>query len=219
MHNLCGARAWPKAARGMTSVSSARSRSLEDQIKKAVEETISQSGLITNEHMSQLIEKLESRINNSLAKLITDATKPLLDKVAALESKVAVYEAHFKELDGKMEDLERRCELKVDDIEQYSRRSCLRLYGLPLPEGGRESPLECLAKVKQIFEEELQLPVTDDWFDRVHRSGQVKNHMDGKNASHAIILKLRSWKQRVEIYRARKNLENGLQIGLDLTKY
>ena len=40
--------------------------------------------------MNQLIEKLEPRINNSLAKLITDAAKPLLDKVAALESKVSV---------------------------------------------------------------------------------------------------------------------------------
>ena len=98
---------------------------------------ISQSGIITDEHMSQLIEKLESRITNSLAKLITDATKPLLDKVAALESKVAVYEAHFKELDRKMEDLERRFELKVNYIEQYGCCSCLRFYGLPLPKGGR----------------------------------------------------------------------------------
>ena len=87
--------------------------------------------------MTQLLDKLESRINLSLTKLITDATKPLLDTVDALENKVALYEAYFKELDERIEDLEYRCEIKVDDIEQYSRCSCLRLYGLPLPEGGK----------------------------------------------------------------------------------
>ena len=105
----------------------------------------------------------------------------------------------------------------MDDIEQYSRRSCLRLYGLLLPEGGKESSSECLSKVKQSFEDELQIPIIDDWFDRVHRIGKVTNHKDGKNPSQAIILKFRPWKQREEIYRARKSLKNGQRIGLDLT--
>ena len=116
-----------------------------------------------------------------------------------------------------MDDLEYRCEIKVNDIEQYSRHSCLRLYSLPLPEGGKESSPECLSKVKKIFEEELQLPVTDDWFDRVHRIGKVTNDKIGKNASQAIILKLRSWKQSEEIYCARKSLKHGQRLGLDLT--
>ena len=51
--------------------------------------------------MTQLIENLESQINLSLTKLVTDATKPVLDKVDALENNVAVYEAFFKELGGK----------------------------------------------------------------------------------------------------------------------
>ena len=62
--------------------------------------------------MTQLIYNFESRINLSLTKLVTDATKPLLDKVDALEDKVALYEAHFKELDERIEDLEYRCEIK-----------------------------------------------------------------------------------------------------------
>ena len=123
----------------MASGSSTSSCSLEDQIKKAVEETISQAGLISNEHMNQLIENLESRIKLSLTTLILDATKPLLNKVEALENKEAAYEAHFKELDRKINDLEHKFEVKMDDIEQYSRRSCLRLYGLPLPERGKET--------------------------------------------------------------------------------
>ena len=106
LKNLWRPIAWPKAARGMASGSSTRSRSLEDQIKKAVEEIISHAGLVTNEYMTQLIDNLESRINLSRTKLITDATKPLLDKEDALENKVALYEAHFKELDERIEDLE-----------------------------------------------------------------------------------------------------------------
>ena len=217
LKNLWRPIAWPKAARGMASGSSTRSRSLEDQIKKAGEETISHAGLITNEHMIQLIDNLESRINPFLTNLITDATKPFLDKVDALENKVALHEAHFKELDERIEYLEYRCETKVDDIEQYSRRSSLRLYGLTLPEGGTESSSGCLSKVKQIFEDELRLPITDYWFHSVYRIGKVTNHKDGKNQSQAIILKFRSWKQREEIYRAWKSLINGQRIGLEIT--
>ena len=101
--------------------------------------------------MTQLINHRESRINLSLTKLIADATKLHLDKVDALENKVAVYEAHFRELDERMDDLEYRSEIKVDDIEQCSHCSCLRPYDLPLPEGGKESSSECLSKVKRIF--------------------------------------------------------------------
>jgi len=159
----------------MESGSSTCSCSLKDQIKKAVEEAISHAELINDEHVTQLIDKLESWINLSLTKLITDATKPLLDKVDALENKVVVYKANFMELDEGIDDLEYICEIEVDDIKQYSCRSCLRLYHLPLPKGIKESSSDCLCKVKQIFEEEHQLPVTDDWFDRVQRIGSYKS--------------------------------------------
>ena len=66
---------------------------------------------------------------------MTDARKPLFDNVDALENKVAVYEAHFKELDGKIDGFEYKCEVKMDDIEQCDRLSCIRLNGLPLQEG------------------------------------------------------------------------------------
>ena len=85
----------------MASGSPTRSRSAEDQTEKAIEQTLSEAELITNKLMTQLIENLESQINLSLTKLVTDATKPVLDKVDALENNVAVYEAFFKELGGK----------------------------------------------------------------------------------------------------------------------
>ena len=66
--------------------------------------------------MSQLIDKIESRNYICLTKLFTDDKKPFLDKAAALENKISVYEAHFKALDEKMDVVEYRCKIKVDDI-------------------------------------------------------------------------------------------------------
>ena len=41
-----------------------------------------------------------------------------------------------------------------------------------------------LSKIQQqIIEEELQLPDTDDWFERVHGTGKFINPKDGKNVS------------------------------------
>ena len=40
---------------------------------------------------------------------------------------------------------------KIDNNEQYSRRLCLRINGIPLPEDGNESGEDCLDKVKQLI--------------------------------------------------------------------
>ena len=63
-----------------------------------------------------------------------------MDRVEALEGKLSIYEAQLTEMENRLEN-----------AEQYSRSSCLRSFGVPLPENGNEASKNCLAKVRQVF--------------------------------------------------------------------
>ena len=107
----------------------------------------------------------------------------------------------------------RDLEVEADDNEQYSRRSCLRITGIPLPQNERESSQECVEKVMDVFEE-LELDIPEDGIDRAHRVGKKTRVDDGSMQS--MIVKLHSWKKRVAVYHARKKLEDK-RIFVDLT--
>ena len=108
----------------------------EKQIQKAVEAAIAKAGQVSNDRISLLITDLEKNLKISFASEIEKITKPLLNRVEALEGKLSIYEAHLNEMESRLEN-----------AEQYSRRSCLRIFGVPLPEDGDESAKNCLTKV------------------------------------------------------------------------
>ena len=177
---------------------------MEKQITKAVEDAISNLNLITKDHMDRLIVNLKSELRNVLCEEVEKATMPLAKRVDALEGKLAVYGTHLKNF-----------ETKLDDAEQYSRRSCLRLHSLPYPSDGDETAKQCFDKVVKIIDKELDLQVPAHCIDRVHRIG-LRTTKDGVTHQ-AVIIKLSSWEQRVSIYRARKKLKDYKVVLLDLT--
>ena len=176
---------------------------MDKQIQKAVEAAITKAGLVSNNHISLLIADLEKNLKTSSASEIEQLTKPLVDRVEALESKLSIYEEHLTVMENRLEN-----------AEQYSRRSCLRIFGVPLPENGDETSKNCLAKVKQVFKN-LGVAVPDDCIDRAHRIGMVKANNDGVKQQ-AVIVKFRSSEKRVAVYKARKKLDN-INVLLDLT--
>eukprot|EP00112_Aurelia_sp_Birch-Aquarium-sp1_P006851 Seg1749.1 transcript_id=Seg1749.1/GoldUCD/mRNA.D3Y31 product="hypothetical protein" protein_id=Seg1749.1/GoldUCD/D3Y31 len=176
---------------------------MDEQIQKAVELAIMKAGLVSNDHISVLIADLEKNLKISFASEIDQITKPLVDRVEALEGKLSIYEAHLNEMENRLEN-----------AEQESRRSCLRIFGVPLPKNGDETSKNCLTKVKKVFKD-LEGAVPDDCIDRAHRIGRVKTNDDGQKQQ-AVIVKFRSWEKRVAVYKARKKLDN-IKILLDLT--
>ena len=91
----------------------------EETIKGIIEKAI--QDLITKDDMQNLIVNLEEKMEKLLVKKMDEIKRPLEDRIQGLESKLSVYEAHMQDL-----------EIKADDNEQYSRRSCLRITGIPL---------------------------------------------------------------------------------------
>ena len=175
-------------------------------MKKIVMEAI--SDLPDKDYVKDLVDKIEIKVNKLIEAEIQKTVKPLVNKLEICERKIAVYEAHFQGLEKRMEKYEE----KLDDAEQYSRRSCIRIFGIPLSSGS-ESSDDCIAKVKKVFEE-IEVDVPEDEIDRAHRIGK-KYREDGKNEQ-AMIVKFTSWKYRTAVYRARKKA-NKKYIQLDLT--
>lgn len=178
---------------------------MEQAIKNAVENALQASGIVKRSDMEELMGTLEKRMKEAIAAELEAVTKPLSDKINALEAKVALYEKHFEEI-----------YLKLDNAEQYSRRTSLRLYNLSLPENGQETSNDCLDKVKELFTE-MGVSIPDSSIDHVHQIGKTKSHEGSSTSVQPVIMKFTSFHARMQVYRARKKLENK-KIGLDLTK-
>ena len=161
--------------------------------------------------MKDLLTALEVKINETICEQIQKATDPLHAKIEQLELKHNVYEAHFAALEHRLNIIEQRS----DDAEQYSRRSCLRIYGIPLPKKSHEDASDCMKKVKKVFKE-IDVEVPDDAIDRAHRIGKKVKDRDTGEISQAMIVKFLSWKHRSSVYRNRKESDDKL-ISLDLT--
>lgn len=145
-----------------------------------------------NEIAEKIFAKMEIKINN--------ITKPLTDKI--------------KELEETNEELLS----KMDSLEQYSRRQCLRFYGVV-----EDKKEDVETKVLDVIKNKLNLSeITSMHIDRCHRSGKTPDASDqkrSKNKSRPILVKFVSYKQRQLIYRNKKLLKaTGIVIREDLTK-
>ena len=180
--------------------------------------------------MVRYMSDLQANVKSTLITEIKKTTQPLVSQVTSLEGKLESYEARVVALDSKVDTLERkveslereleccqvqkaRMELCIDDSEQYSHRSCLRLTGVPLPHDKKETAMECLEKVKRVLGK-LEVQLMNECIDRAHRIGPIKEIKDDNGSStvqQPIILKFTTWSTRMAVYRAWKKL-NGPRI-------
>ena len=79
-----------------------------------------------------------------------------------------------------------------------------------------ESADDVLVKVKEIVRESNS-KISLNSIDRAHRIGKAVTNSNGKE-SQSIIVRFTSFRERTAFYRARKNIDNGLSIRLDLTR-
>ena len=168
--------------------------------------------------------------------IIEDALKPVQEQIAELPEKDWIndtvneainkleekFDQRCQEYDQKIENLERRVdeleglvkvierlEARIDDGEQYSRRMCLRINGVPIPSGNDKE--DCVEKVHELIKE-TGVDVPKDSIDRAHRIGRVSD--EGKQQ---IIVRFKSFRERTLVYRSRKNCKKAAMF-LDLTK-
>ena len=95
---------------------------IEQEVKKAVEDAFQVSGIVTRSDVDDLLVALEKRIKDSFAAELETMTKSFLNRIEALEAKVAMCGAHFEGVG-----------LGLGKSEKGSQHSSLRLYNSLLP--------------------------------------------------------------------------------------
>lgn len=129
-------------------------------------------------------------------------------------SSLSILESAFKmfremvtgELESIRESLSRVNDLeeRLESQEQYSRRNCLLVRGIPESSSKPENEEECLAHVMRVIKNDLKLSLKSDVISRCHRLGGRgrENPRD-----RPIIIKFYSYKHRREVFDAKKQLQ------------
>lgn len=160
--------------------------------------------MVITRAMENIVEKLKDlatkddidNLKNYFAEMLEARDK----KIEVLESQVSVLQNSVRLLTQ-----------KANCNEQYSRRTCLRIEGIPDKDSKKES--DCIEKIKDIILKN-NINISDNSIDRAHRNGYFYKDNQKKNA---VIVKFKSFSDRTKFYRARKTVSN-INIRLDLTK-
>ena len=141
-----------------------------------------------------------------IAKAVKEAVGQAMESVLKeLKAEIAVLEGKVKTLEGTIE----KVAAKANDNEQFSCRQNVRVTGFV-----EEDNENCAEKFVNLCREKIGLDVNDDLVDRAHRVGKKE---EGTNR--AIIVTLKTHKDKLAILRNRKNLRgSGFYINEDLTK-
>lgn len=135
--------------------------------------------------VDSLIEPIKRAITDSIAESVKDSLKyeiqTTVDKLDELQKKY-----------DDVEDI-------LDEQEQYSRRNCLVIFGVP--ENDRENTNEV---TMGIFKNNLNIEVHSGEIDRSHRIGP-KSHK--KDKPRGIIVKFAQYNIRDKVYKAKKRLK------------
>lgn len=136
-------------------------------------------------------------------------TAPLMDEIQRLTTLISQKDETIMSLKQEVTDMA----IKIDELEQYTRRNSVRITGIPETEG--ES---CESIVLKLANETLQLdpPLELNDIDRTHRVGRPT----GDSSPRSIILKFGTYRQRRRMMNARSKLSNHMPkiyINEDLT--
>ena len=106
-----------------------------------------------------------------------------------------------------------------DNVEQYTRRYSLRVYGVPV-----EKNENVLKNIEECYNS-LGIPFNCDEIDRAHHIGKKKFNETSQKDVQPIIVKFKNWNSRYRFYKARpkynqmeKPGEGNFSVGLDLTR-
>lgn len=150
----------------------------------------------------------ESSLNLLVAKVSDSIIKKIDEKIEVVNKNITLLQEQLENAEEERSKLA----VRVGELEQYSRRNCLRVFGIP---EARSEDTE--KKVLEIFTTKMGINIMPDQIDRCHRVGAL-SHSNSKK-SRAIIIKFVSYKYRQQIFFNKKMLKGtGITIREDLAK-
>lgn len=159
------------------------------------------------------VSYFDRRLRELQANLATKEDIKLLHEVI-IEQKKAI-----SELELKVSSLQNQVSFlqdQAEESEQYSRRTCLRIEGVPLPKDERSESAEDVIKIVKKIISEAGVVIPDEGIDRAHRIGKGKIVAGQRHRQ--IIVKFSTFRHRTMLYKARRTVSSRCRIYLDLTQ-
>ena len=104
---------------------------------------------------------------------------------------------------------------ELDELEQYVRRSCIRIDGIPEVSNGSSEDVfnNTVDMFARVGIEDMEQNI-----DRAHCIGESYHHKKSKKKCNSIIVKFSSFRYCAKAYRQKKNLDDGVTAHVDLIK-
>ncbi len=182
----------------------------DESVMKAIIDTVSNAlvtKLIGNKSfIDALSQKLmDNGVLDSVKQSVYEAnamdTSRTYATVTAIETKLGDLNSHNNALSD-----------EVDALEQYSRRNCLLLHGVP------ESSKDTTEAAIAVFNSRLDININNEHIDRSHRLGQPRSDTDS-DRPRPIIVKFASYETRRRVFTAKRKLKGTKLVVMEnLTK-
>ena len=191
--------------------------------------------LISESAMNQIWSHFETKLNDWISNTLPQLTKDLImsyansavnENVSSTQFKKSIPETLQFEVGNLQETTKSSQETiagleeanavlreQLDDLEQYTRRTNIRIFGIPEPTG--TDPEDTNAKAIDFFANQLGITVSADHISRSHRNGKRGR------TPRLIIVRLVHYKTKVQLLRKRRELkarETNFDIWEDLTQ-
>ena len=191
--------------------------------------------LISESAMNQIWSHFETKLNDWISNTLPQLTKDLIMSYANSAVNEYVSSTQFKksipetlqfevgnlqettkssqETIAGLEEANAVLREQLDDLEQYTRRTNIQIFGIPEPTG--TDPEDTNAKAIDFFAYQLGITVSADHISRSHRNGKRGR------TPRLIIVRLVHYKTKVQLLRKRRELkarETNFDIWEDLTQ-
>ena len=119
----------------------------------------------------KICERTERSLLLNITSLINEQYKQienLNEKLTKQNSTISILQKTVEVLNEQCSKLQKDINTKCDELEQYSRRQCLRIEGIVKPQ--KEKSEDVINLVKECFDE-ADIDIPDTVLDRAHRIG------------------------------------------------
>ncbi|CAC5412848.1 unnamed protein product [Mytilus coruscus] len=175
-----------------------------------------------NTIIPMIAEKIMDQVKPKIIEIVDDRIQPYIDTITQNKDALILQEAELKKQSDEIKSL--KCKLvkvesRIEEQEQYSRRTSLRFHNVPVPidvNGAILTPIDTDDLVLRICNKKLQVKLNIFDIGRSHPIGEMK---DGKIS---IIVRFLSYRQRNMVFSNKKKLKNNTDkifIAENLTKH
>ena len=184
-------------------------------IPKEMEEKFEKLKRYFTTKMSEQQENLMKVFNNVLNDLRKEITKQIQNEIKSHCKHLEPENQMLKHQVSELKRLNISNQNNHKELEQYGRRLCLRIDGVPTK--ANESSDDELDSVKSLFKE-AKVDIPESIIDRAYRIGSRYLDASSNNYCKSIIIRFTTFRHRTMFYRAKNKLKKGVRIKLDLTK-